>query len=252
MTQQATSAPETTKPVKQPWDRVFFVAWVLMTTISLPIAEILAPEAGNLIRGPFGKWLPPFITALFLLDISNDTLKSISYVTAHAFAGLCAGLTAGFIIALAQWLVLRLRFKRMFFWFIYTFILYGVIDMVVSGVGSVVTAFGGLALLIFLFFVEAPLTGLGMGIGQWLLLRRQLRNSVLWILVTWVSEITGNLTVVFNDLFRITIFDTDSSQWLLGDLVLVVFAFIFGLATGAVLTWLMSKDARFAKFVTLE
>jgi hypothetical protein len=252
MTQVPTSTPDAGLPVRQPRDRVFLLVWVIAYALSELIGENLAPHAGNLIGGPLGDWATHFVVAVLLLEIPRSVFTVLLDVSTHAVAGLFAGLVGGLVVGLGQWLALRIRMKGMFLWFLYTIFAYSLVGMLSSGLGTLIGNFGLVAIILFFVFLEAPMTAVIVGGGQWLLLRGKLKNSFFWILFIWLREILNDLIFVGTGLLGISIFSVDTPYWLFGDCLLLIIAVLFGLGSGALLTWLMSKDTRFAKFVTPE
>lgn len=241
------------KPTQtQPKDRVFFVVWVVAVTISSVIADNLGPWAGNTIGGPLADWLIHFVTALFLLEIPRDTFNLILFLGRQSTAGLFAGLASGLVLGLTQWLVLRLRFRYAIAWWAVTVVGFACVGALSSGTGSLTGLFQNPWLsILYLLVVDAPVTGFIVGVLQWLVLRQSVRNAFLWLFIPWLNQIGSTALLAAAVLFALPL-SIDSEQWLIGDCILILYEGFFAIISGLLLVWLMSHDARFARFVQPE
>ncbi len=98
-----------------------------------------------------------------------------------------AGLITGAVIGLAQWLVLRQAFDLSPLWIVATAI--GMAAGLAFGTGVLGTETVGTSLLI-----RAVITGLTIGLAQWLLLRMHIPANGWWIVVIAVGWVIGWFT----------------------------------------------------------
>jgi hypothetical protein len=236
--------------ISQPKDRVFFVVWVLVVTICSVITNFLSPEMGNWIGGPLGEWITHFVVALFLLEIPSEIFDYLLYLVGHTIAGLFLGMTTGVVLGVSQWLVLRMRIKGAVMWVVASFVGYTFAGTIGSLVGSIASPFlrNGLITLPYLLFIDAPLTSFVLGIGQWLVLRGKLRNAILWMFLPWLGQVISAVLLFISALFNLPL-QVEDTHWILGYSMLIFYEGLSAICSGWLLVWLMSKDARFAKFV---
>lgn len=124
---------------------------------------------------------PTFDWTLFLAWILTSTL---GWVLAWAFLG---DLSVGAVVGALQWLVLRRRMPQAGWW----------------GLLSAAGWLAGLAIVALLLPPQAgilagPILGAGIGIGQWLFLRRHLRRAGWWIVTStlgWTAGLMGILGI---------------------------------------------------------
>jgi hypothetical protein len=125
---------------------------------------------------------------LILIGAANGSSSSSSVIPIFILAGLCAGI----IPSSAQWLMLR-HVASAWKWIIASVVGLGVgggLGVLILWGRSDTTPAGATA------FVGA-LAGLGLGVGQWLVLRRQMSNFPWW-LVANASALALGLTVAFS------------------------------------------------------
>ncbi|NTU79062.1 MAG: hypothetical protein HGA45_06625 [Chloroflexales bacterium] len=140
---------------------------------------------------------------------------------------LLGGATTGAVIGAAQWLVLRRRLPLTPWWIVATAA--GMATGLALGVGLFGTATVGTALL-----MRALVTGAGIGLAQYLLLRRFTRWAPLWVVAVTLGwtlgwGITAAVGVDLSPNF--TVFGSTG-------------AWAFQLLTGVTLAWLLRADAK--------
>lgn len=147
-------------------------------------------------------------------------------IAAAEYGGVVVGVT---VVGALQWLMLRQRMARAAWW---------IVASLVSGVvaGGVIYGVGGDAGftaevtrdLDVGWVVEAGLYGAVLGVLQWLVLRRQVALSGLWVVASTVGWIVG-------DPVCSSLMDFGALSW-------VVFGAVYGAITGLVLMWLLRQS----------
>ncbi len=147
-------------------------------------------------------------------------------IAAAEYGGVVVGVT---VVGALQWLMLRRQLAGAAWW---------IVASLVSGVvaGGVIYGVGGDAGftaevtrdLDVGWVVEAGLYGVVLGVLQWLVLRRQVALSGLWVLASTVGWIVG-------DPVCSSLMDFGALSW-------VVFGAVYGAITGLVLMWLLRQS----------
>jgi hypothetical protein len=178
--------------------------------------------AGGIIGWGLG-WL------IFAGAVTGSSYGSNMIILIFIIAGLCAGI----IPSLAQWLGLR-QVASVWKWILASVVGLGVggglgFFIIVSIVNSTryMSPFVGMAMI-------GGLAGLGMGLGQWLVLRRQMSN-VLW----WLAANAGALGLGLAVAFSTTI------SWPSNEILGIVIVLTLGCALQSVVTgWLLPRCLR--------
>jgi hypothetical protein len=126
----------------------------------------------------------------------------------------------GLVIGLGQWVLLRRKILYSGWW------------VLASGVGFAIAGIGDGAIVIESLYTGV-VYGIVAGIGQWLILRRQVANSTIWIAfcafgwgVAWVIGLLLGLSD-----------DWSIGIWLFG----LIFGVLGGGSTGGMMVWLLNQ-----------
>ncbi len=185
----------------------FFPTWVLLTTISIPIAFILDLVILKVIT----RFVGDFIYVNGVRHITEDYLSTYTFVP-----------IVGLLIGVFQYGLLRRYLPRMGWW--------------------VLATVGGWVLGLLLIFISTWLKiwsiesfdldlayivmGLSIGIGQWLLLRRRLSHSGWWVGANFIGWGLLSLLTTGNSI---------------GQYGLLILGFLPACATGVILALLMNQ-----------
>ena len=157
----------------------------------------------------------------FLISMTGDYAK---YIEPHLFPapGFLVGLSLGLAIGLSQSLVIKKYLKNPFAW------------VFVTAAGFIIAKVGELVFLLFTFTLEDPsfnpswiLTGIFVGSFQWLVLRKQVQKSWIWIVMNIAIGIILNRFFTF--------------PW--GDMEILTFT-AGSVFTGIALAWLITNQKK--------
>ena len=146
-------------------------------------------------------------------------------IAAAEYGGVVVGVTVAGVL---QWLMLRRHVARAVWWIVASLVSGVVAGGVIFGVGGDTGFTAEVARDMDLgWIMEAALYGAVLGVLQWLVLRRQVALSGLWILASTVGWVVGDPVC--------------SSLIGFGTLSWVVFGAVYGAITGIVLVWLLRQ-----------
>ena len=155
-------------------------------------------------------------------------VESLSMDIAVAgYVGVVAGLTVAGVL---QWLMLRRQVAHAVWWIVASIVGGAVVGGVIVAVGADTGFTAEVVRDVDVgWVVEAALFGAVLGVLQWLVLRRQVALSGLWVLASTVGWIVGDPVC--------------SSLVGFGTLSWVVFGAVYGAITGFALMWLLRQRA---------
>ena len=146
-------------------------------------------------------------------------------IAAAEYGGVVVGVT---VVGALQWLMLRRQLAGAAWWIVASLVSGVVAGGVIYGVGGDAGFTAEVARDLDVgWVVEAALYGAVLGVLQWLVLRRQVALSGLWVLASTVGWVVG-------DPVCSSLMDFGTLSW-------VVFGAVYGAITGLVLVWLLRR-----------
>jgi hypothetical protein len=171
----------------------------------------------KLLKNEYSIWLQwIFLTILgFLLSLYWLEIGERSDIRA------AEAVIGGIIIGLAQWLVLKQHFSQMGWWIFASMISWGLLaGSPLGALGWVVPKVMSIPIRIVFGIIDGAIAGVIIGVGQWWVLKNQVKHAWLWILASIVGWTIG-LTFA----------------WIVGAVLRGITGIFFGEVVGLTLGW---------------
>jgi hypothetical protein len=218
-------------------DRKSLAYRILMLGVLPTLAGLVIVWSLSLLSG---GWI--FLLPGRMFELARDALKALGFQMTDSLAyllllltGAISGLLIGvFAVGLPQWIILRRWVPWASSWVAVTGVGWAVSGALFAALGSIA---GNTMVVRYIIITVLIISSTGLGLVQWLFLRRQVRGAGVWLLATILG---WGLSLVADRLIGLMLFESEAYRgWPVGYWPLVWV--VAGLITGSTLALLIAR-----------